>query len=183
MSASFLGAAAARGADVELTHAISRQLLHSGDDALWRIARNDAVGRRLVAAKDLPAGTLVFQERPLVVAETAKAPAGLQFGPMPVAAALLRDAENAASNTLQSNPVQGSQFQKIHSSFTAGLKAAGIKPSPARIEWAIGLASTNTHASSDEPRRSVLGVLSSMMEHACSPSATISIGPAARAAR
>ena len=54
-----------------------------------------------------------------MVAETASAPAGLQFGPMPVAAALLRDAENAASNTLQSNPVQGSQFQKIHSAFTA----------------------------------------------------------------
>ena len=116
-----------------------------------------------------------------MVAETAKAPAGLQFGPMPVAAALLRDAENAASNTLQSNPVQGSQFQSLQSRFTASLKAASAPlPSPARIEWAIGLASTNTHASSDEPRRSVLGVLSSMMEHACNPTATISIGPAAQ---
>ena len=90
MSASFLGAADVRGADLQLGTAISKQLVHTGDEVLWRIARDAAVGRRLVAAKDIPAGTLVFQERALVVAETASAPAGLQFGPMPVAAALLR---------------------------------------------------------------------------------------------
>ena len=180
MSASFLVAAGDRGADMELNVAIAQQLLHPLDEPLWRIARDAAVGRRLVAARDIPAGTLVFQERPLVVAESASAVAGLQFGPMPVAAALLRD-DIGASSILQANPVQGSQFQSLQSKFTAGLKAAGAPlPSPARIEWAIGLASTNTHASSDEPRRSVLGVLSSMMEHACNPTATISIGPAAQ---
>ena len=130
MSASFLGAADVRGADLQLNVAIAQQLLQPLDGPLWRIARDAAVGRRLVAAKDIPAGTLVFQERPLVVAETASAPAGLQFGPIPVAAALLRDAENAASNTLQANPVQGSPDLQSGSPLAW---AAGAKPSPARI--------------------------------------------------
>ena len=46
------------------------------------------------------------------------------------------------------------------------------------IRWALGVASVNVHGRSDPPR-GVLGLLASLMEHSCSPSARADVGSAA----
>ena len=48
-------------------------------------------------------------------------------------------------------------------------------PTLEACKWALNVASTNVHAAR-EPTRGVVGVLGSMMEHSCEPSATLEIG-------
>lgn len=44
------------------------------------------------------------------------------------------------------------------------------------VRWAIGVALINAHSASN-PARGVLGLLSSMMEHSCEPTASVEIAP------
>ena len=47
------------------------------------------------------------------------------------------------------------------------------------MSWALGVASNNVHAA-HEPPRGVLGILASMMEHSCTPSCILEVGPTKR---
>ena len=93
----FLSACAQRRTDGTLHRAILSHLIPSKDSERWRIELRPGRGRILVAALDLPAGSLVFSERPLVVATAATTgDAALRGEAQAVALALLQQRQEGA---------------------------------------------------------------------------------------
>ncbi|EOD30995.1 hypothetical protein EMIHUDRAFT_449623 [Emiliania huxleyi CCMP1516] len=150
---------------------------------LWRLVSKEGFGRVLVAACDLPAGTLVCSERPLVVAPVAAAssPAALRGEAQAVAVALLESPVEAAA--LLCSPAHGEgsaeavAFDVAADAFAAAWSPATPPPwsqlarRSHRRHW-LGVASVNVHAA-ERPARGVLGLLTSMMQHDCTPSAHV----------
>ena len=151
----------------------------------WRI-KHGTTGRCLVAARALPTGSTVFVERPFVVANAAPGD-GMMAA---VALAILRlDVANAASaaRLLQSPTLDGDAARSFDS-WAQRMFAQHVVPgdedgsAAGTVEdfvWALGVATVNLHAAR-KPTRGVMGLLASMMEHCCEPSARIDVAPEAR---
>ena len=162
MAASFVAAAAARSADVALPKL--RELFASRlayDSSAWTIELSSRAGRSLVAAGSIPAGTRVFTERPIIIA--ARQP-------------IIALTATVATRVLE--------LERTSSDFAA---ACVLQPSEGgcligSAEWAREVAVINVHDAGgtavDPTRRGVLGLLSSMMQHECSPSCVLKIAPA-----
>jgi hypothetical protein len=174
----FLAACQHRAADGALHHAIqgsTRSLLPAGQP-LWRIEWREGRGRVLVASQDLERGTLVFCERPLVVAPVVDTGDAANRGEaQAVASALL--AMPAEATALLCSPAHGADTAEAASLATAADAFAAACPTrdARRARHCLGVASVNVHSAA-RPTRGVLGVLSSMMEHCCSPSAMVTVG-------
>ena len=193
--------ASARTRNADLEDAITASLLPPDPVALppapriWQISWRGDAGRCLTAACDLPAGTVIFRERPLIVAAARK-----DQIPQAVALALLRDAmfdqeeargtdpEGRAARARVARTLQEAHFadrdaqdsfeawtQRVFSdTFLNAEGGAADQPAPTMeaITWALGVASINVHAARS-PTRGVLGVAASMMCHSCTPSAEL----------
>jgi hypothetical protein len=174
----FLAACQHRAADGALHHAIqgsTRSLLPAGQP-LWRIEWREGRGRVLVASQDLERGTLVFCERPLVVAPVVDTGDAANRGEaQAVASALL--AMPAEATALLCSPAHGADTAEAASLAKAADAFAAACPTrdARRARHCLGVASVNVHSAA-RPTRGVLGVLSSMMEHCCSPSAMVTVG-------
>lgn len=151
---------ASRERDYDLMTQISKHLVY--DSHCWSVEWRPGAGRCLVAATDVPAGTKMFTERPLVVAP------GGSAGVAKAILALDRSTPQLSGVCHLQSSVDGTPFNDTGKS-------------RARIEWAISVARLNTHGAGGtllDPtagRRGVLGLLSSMMQHECSPSAVTHI--------
>ena len=184
MSASFLSAVADRAAGAQLAKVLQHVLDRASpaqELLAWRLDYSSVSGRRLVAARTLPAGTLVFEERPLAVG-TASGWKEPGQGAQAVAAELLLGEPAAGAAELQSHYSRNSKFQEAVSAFTEKLTEDCVRngvpvPTSERIAWSIGVATINVHGSSDPPIRGVLGLLASMPEHSCTPNCTMNVGP------
>jgi len=173
----FLAACRHRAADGALHHRIrgsTRSLLPVGQP-LWRIEWREGRGRVLVASQDLEGGTLVFRERPLVVAPVVDTGDAANRGEaQAVASALL--AMPAEATALLCSPAHVADTAEAASLAKAADAFAAACPGDAsRARHCLGVASVNVHSAA-RPTRGVLGVLSSMMEHCCSPSAMVTVG-------
>jgi hypothetical protein len=155
ISTSFLDAVAHRGRDEDLLRLIHRRLTY--DSKLWRIDHRAGAGRCLVATSPIPAATKIFTERPIVVAKG---------GAAAVANAILaleRESEDFAA------------VGHLHS------LASGEQGGELGADWAAGVAINNVHGAGGNlldpsaERRTVLGLLASMMMHECCPSAVTHI--------
>mmetsp|Transcript_38904 Transcript_38904/g.126180 ORF Transcript_38904/g.126180 Transcript_38904/m.126180 type:complete len:390 (-) Transcript_38904:272-1441(-) len=162
--------------DSRLHSAISLASVAPGP-LLWRLVSKEGFGRVLVAACDLPAGTLVCSERPLVVAPVAAAssPAALRGEAQAVAVALLESPVEAAA--LLCSPAHGEGSAEAVAFDVAADAFAAACPShdSATARHWLGVASVNVHAA-ERPARGVLGLLTSMMQHDCTPSAHVTVG-------
>ena len=209
---SFLGTATSRSLDVEFDTAISDRIVSEcrSTGRLWRVELRGAVGRTLVAARDIPAGVTVFTEVPLVVGLSTNTGSRTLRGSTPaVAIELLRShyrvgparllqqqAASATASVPQTSDDLSMRFERrlsrasafdawVRDFLTAIASPSRLvcmdgSPIPCTIpaaRWALGVAFINTHAARDEPSRGVLGLLSSMMEHSCVPSAEVNIAP------
>ena len=208
MSSSFLVAVADRRMDVAFERAISQSLRfpHAIGDRCFQVEVREGVGRTLVAKTSLPAGALVFTEMPLVAAISNNyGPHALRGGVPAVARALLAAGPDSPSRLLQAPPsrrppaavdalqsywgagaLQGrlerfAFFDDFVREFLLALKREHGETATLKIptvRWALGVASLNSHGTNDPPVRGVLGVLASMMQHSCDPSAVVDIGAA-----
>ena len=170
----FVAACELRAADVVLHNAVaSHAHFHS---PLWRIDWHEGRGRVLVASEDVPPGTLIFRERPLVAAPVMDTGAvGARGEAQAVAQALMEMADEAFE--MLCSPAHGLGTAEAATLATAADAFAAAFPAhdPPRARRCLGVASVNVHSAS-RPTRGVLGILSSMMEHDCSPSAMLTIG-------
>ena len=159
-------------------------------DRAWQICTREGVGRYLVATHDLPAEAIVFSERPLIVAEEAidlpeesplrseMAQVAVRLQEMPASgpAALLQEPVLPPGSASKDSLYEWSA-DLLQASRAAGYKRAdGSEPTLQSTLWALGVSTTNVHHRS-KPNRGCLGLLSSMMEHSCQPSAVVDIGP------
>ena len=161
----FLVACRHRAADGALHQAIrasTSSLLPAGPP-LWRIEWRAGRGRVLVASQDLEGGTLVFCERPHVVAPVVDTGDAANRGEaQAVAAALL--AMPAEATALLCSPAhvadtpEAASLARAADAFAAGCPAHDAQ----RARHCLGVASVNVHSAA-RPTRGVLGVLSSMM--------------------
>lgn len=165
----------------DIEHAIEDALLPlDADDAhvggrAWRLQTDSTVGRHLVAARDIPAGALVFRESPLVVAHAGPGDDML----VAVAMALVQSTSHATARLLQEPVLSDSDTESFqtwaHKMYARHvLDNEGIGCTVEDFTWAIGVASVNVHAGR-KPSRGVLGLLSSMMAHSCEPAARVDI--------
>lgn len=184
-------------AEIDLEQAICARLAIDAPACSWRIESRPGVGRFLVAARDLAANETVFSELPLVVA----APAAdskeqvLRSEIVAVATQLLCEPPGSPARLLQEPDFSSDEDGALAGSFRAWtldvLRALQLRPQPlvradgtavtlseGMLRWALGVASVNVHGRSDPPR-GVLGLLASLMEHSCSPSASADVGSAA----
>ena len=112
MSQSLLDAKLYFSQDVKLNRAVHRQQARTphvdGAASLaWRIEWRPLVGRTLIAARDLPANALIFRERPLVVAPSARGvPYCLRGATPQVALALLNLPPDSPAHLLCTPPLQ-----------------------------------------------------------------------------
>ena len=172
--------------DTALEEAINAQLLHDDDTGAWQIGMSVHAGRNLIATRWLRSGELIFREHPIVAA---RAVAIGEEQLMSCACAILDASDDlrAAARSLQhlpSSPSAANSFeswaQRMYRQTymdAAGVGAGGSSPSLEDVTWALGVASLNMHSSS-HPCRGIIGVLSSLMEHGCEPSAIVEIGKA-----
>jgi len=174
----FLASCQHRADDGALDRAI-RKSTHSLSPAgspLWRIEWRKGRGRVLVASQDLEEGTLVFCERPLVVAPVLDTGDAANRGEaQAIALALLAMPVEATALLCSPAHVAGTaeaaSLAMAADAFAAACPAHDLR----RARHCLGVASINVH-SAPRPTRGVLGVLSSMMEHCCSPSAMVTVG-------
>lgn len=150
MSASFLLASASRERDAALLASIHPRLTF--DSHCWSIEWRPIAGRCLVAKRPIAAGMHIFTEMPLIVA---------RGGSGGVARAILAlDRESAEFDGVCQ--LQG---------------CTAIAGREATEEWAKRVAAINVHGAGGNvvdpsfQRRGVLGLLASMMQHECAPSA------------
>lgn len=173
---SFLAACECRAADVALHQAVQTHLRSPPGTPAWRIEWREGRGRVLVAARDLPAATLVFCEHPLVVAAVVDAGGDAHNGEaQAVGSALLDMTAEAAAVLCSPAHVAGTAEATAFAKAAEAFAKACPKHDPQRARHCLGIASVNVHGA-ERPRRGVLGVLSSMMEHECSPSARVTLG-------
>ena len=129
----------------------------------------------MLVARDLPA-TLVFCEHPLVVAVVVDAGGDAHNGEaQAVGSALLDMTAEAAAVLCSPAHVAGTAKATAFAKAAEAFAKACPKHDPQRARHCLGIASVNVHGA-ERPRRGVLGVLSSMMEHECSPSARVTLG-------
>lgn len=156
MSRTYLAAIADRARDDSLHRLIARRLVHDG--GCWKIEHRGDAGRSLVASRHIPAGTRVFTERPIVVAPG---------GAVSVAKAALKLDRS------------GDDFAAV-----CQLQSRADRHTDGWGPWAAGFASVNVHGAGgtlldrNAGRRTVLGLLGSMMQHECCPSAITNFGSA-----
>ena len=162
----------------------------------WRVAWRPDVGRHLVAARDLAANEAVFSEAPLIVAAAkSEEPAASLRGVMAaVAVQMLCEPRSSPVHLLQeadfSADGDGGLAGSLRTWVLGALHALRSRPPLVRpdgsevalseevVRWAISVASVNVHGR-PEPERGVLGLLSSMMEHSCAPTACAEVASAA----
>ena len=170
--------------------------LAAGETRSWRIETCPRRGRHLVAARDLAADEVVFAETPLVVAPSMAADEPVLRGELvAVAVALLREPPLGSAARL----LQGAHYSADaddDGSLAGAMRAwardvwvalerrrppirradgGPISLTEESVCWALGVASVNTHGRSDPELRGVLGLLASMMEHGCAPSACVDV--------
>ena len=157
MSTSFLAASDDRQRDARLLALIvARGLVW--DSGLWRIEWKPGMGRCLVAATKIPPATKIFTERPIAVASGGTA---------------------AVIKVLAKLDRKGLEFEAA-----AQLHSRKDRASEGTGPWLASLAANNVHGAGGsvlDPkagRRAVLGLLSSMMNHECCPSAVTHISGA-----
>ena len=161
----------------------------SVEEHAWDL-RDGQVGRHIVAARFIPAGSIVFSESPLIVAEATSFGERALRGEMAAAAVALlqlpagRSCE--AARLLQTPKGLPERSRKNLALWALQLQMAlGARnvtredgsPVPRTRDstlWALGVSSINAHHAS-EPTRAVIGLLSSMMEHSCMPSCEMEI--------
>lgn len=185
-------------AQPDLKQAICARLAIDQSACSWRIDSRAGVGRFLVAARDLAVNEPVFSELPLLVAMPAADTDEQVLRSEMVAVAtqlLCEPPDSAAAHLLQEPDFSADEDGALAGSFRAWtldvLRALRLRPQPLvgndgtavtlsedAIRWALGVASVNVHGRSDPPR-GVLGLLASLMEHSCSPSARADVGSAA----
>ena len=180
-----------------LEAAISARLVESTpiDERAWVIAERASVGRYLVAAHDLSADEVVFKEMPIVVATPEIDGERVMRSEMvAVAIELLRESPESHAQLLAeadfAADIDGACASSLHTWTVRVLSALAARPPIFRsdgaevaltedaVGWALSVASVNVHGRSN-PDRGVLGLLASMMEHDCDPSACTDIGSAA----
>ena len=177
-SSSFLSAATQRAQDCLMTRWLC---CPPEDGANIRIVDTGAAGRSLVAARDLPAYTRVFRERPLFVGVVSSAQPLACGEAEAVAAALLQKAATqpaapevaAVRSCLRAPKTALEGLDEAVRAFTTAAADAGAPWTADDIAWALGVASINVHAAPDG--RGVLGACSSMMQHDCNPSARVTV--------
>ena len=200
-----------RATDFALEAGILQQLLPpergNDDDAAWLVSWKSEVGRCLVAARALPAGSIVFREQPLIVAPAASAGEDLMAASAIklLAASQAADAaddeeeeqqeEHASDLCRQGRATRLLQGVELEDEAAENLEqwtqrmftqlfmrddddSGPLEATPTleACKWALNVAATNVHAARD-PTRGVLGILASMMEHSCEPTAMLEIGP------
>ena len=158
----FLVACATRRSDSELLRLINTRLTYNGD--CWRIEWRAGVGRCLVASRPITMSTLVFTERPLVVANGGSA---------------------AVARGIQALKHESPEYKGV-----LQLQArADVESERESEKWFASLAAINVHGAGGTfldrnfERRAVLGLLASMMQHECAPSAVTHISSAADGSR
>ena len=176
MSVSYLEAAAVRSADC-VARALSKdtpstsiacKLLY--DSGSWAVVETSEAGRCLVAKKDLPPRTKVFTERPVVVAYPKDDDEDLITA---VSRKLVDMVHWRVDQDGHWKPA--GQFAMVCELQSADGAARGTEA------WARSLARINVHGAGGSlidpthQRRGVLGLLSSMMQHECSPNCVIHI--------
>jgi len=173
----------------------------AGSGYAWQIAYREDVGRHLVAARDLAAGEIVFAEKPLITAlvpTSSEVDRALRSEIVAVAIQLLAERADSDVYLLQpaemSKDADGARVGSMRAWTREVLRALRARPPMMRsddcemhmseldiseeaLEWALSVASVNVHGRSD-PRRGVLGLLASMMQHECAPSAHAEIAAA-----
>ena len=163
----------------------------------WQIATRSSCGRYLVAARDLGEDEVVFSEMPLIVATPSAHIKWAMRGDMAaVAIELLREPPNSPAYLLQQANFADDKDGALAGCmrmWTLGMLRAlqsgqplhrntdkdAIPIEEASVGWALSVASTNVHGRAD-PERGILGLLASMMEHNCSPSAYVDVASAAK---
>lgn len=170
---------------MDMESAICRRLVDDSASRAWQLAERTDVGRYLIAARDLADDEIVFTEKPLVVARSMSEGEPVMQGEMvAVAMALLREPEGSPACLLQeadfsadSEGLLAGNLRTWTLGVLRALKAQRHTPNGSAHEateeamsWALSVASVNVHGGLT-PARGVLGLLASMMEHSCSPSA------------
>lgn len=121
-------------------------------------------------------GTLIFSERPLVAAAVLDTgDAATRGEAQAVALALLAMPVEATAPLCSAAHVAGTAEAASLATALEEFAAACPAYEPHRARHCLAVASVNVHAAT-RPTRGVLGVLSSMMEHSCSPSAMVTVG-------
>lgn len=154
----------------------------------WRILYRPGVGRCLVSSRNLVAGEVVFSEMPLIVALVAESEGTrlMRCELVAVATQLLLEPTDSPAYLLQEADVSSSDGGGMRSWTRDVLRALESRPTMRRddgsevqlseeaLGWALSVASVNVHGRAS-PLRGVLGLLASMMEHHCQPSAYVEI--------
>lgn len=158
----------------------------------WSLACDEgSVGRHLVAARSLPKDTVVFVEKPLVVglatnfgeralrgemAAVAVELLRLPSGRSREAAELLQEPRGLPERSIKNLELWALSFMMaLGQRRVAREDGSAVPRTRSAAVWALGVSSVNTHHA-ESPTRGVLGVLSSLMEHSCSPSCEVEIG-------
>eukprot|EP00927_Polykrikos_kofoidii_P057247 TRINITY_DN51367_c0_g1_i1.p1 TRINITY_DN51367_c0_g1~~TRINITY_DN51367_c0_g1_i1.p1 ORF type:complete len:422 (-),score=87.92 TRINITY_DN51367_c0_g1_i1:106-1371(-) len=163
----------------------------------WTVEVRPPMGRCLVAARDLSAGTLVFSERPVVKASVRSVDSTSKQwkeGPAQAAAiAILRTMRNETTPVPEIEALRLLQVPDLQEEGAAAFQAAvrnlwqqlqpggavaeeGLNPPKEDVEWALGVASVNAHSTNvGSEGGAAVGLLASMMPHSCCPSAYLQI--------
>ena len=181
-------------ANDELRRAIADAVVSHNAEACWRIECREDIGRHLVASCALQAGTIIFQERPLIAVEPLAASGPLRGEMAAVALELLKLPRGSPARLLQeptyAESAEGESATSLRewtADFIDALRSrkesvldangAPVALTFETVRWALGVATVNSHGAW-EPTRGVLGILASMMEHSCTPSCTMLVGTA-----
>ena len=157
------------GADehTRVVRTITSRLIYN-DDTAWMLTSGDG-GRSLVARRAMPAGTRVFTEKPIVVA-------------YPEESEDLIEAVTRKVLDLVCWRLCHERFEPSGDFAVVCELQSGPGTTRGNEDWARSLAKINAHGAGGtlidpaRQRRGVLGVMSSMMQHACNPSCVIHIG-------
>ena len=174
--------------DASLERLIQESILTTSILTAWEIRHSDTLGRYLVAARDLPADFTVFSERPIIAAEANyEGDRALRGEMAAVALALLKlPTANPARMLHFPRYEEGSHsktslrewtLQFLRAMQDKDLRRADGSRVPRTVEaveWALGVATVNTHGGY-KPARGILGILASMMEHSCTPACIVDI--------
>lgn len=162
----------------------------------WALAHDEgSLGRHLVATKPLAKGTVVFEEKPLIVAEATTFGERALRGEMAAvavellrlprgrgrqAAEILQEPKGLPERSIKNLELWALSFMMaLGQRKVAREDGSQVPRTRSAAIWALGVSSVNTqHAES--PTRGVLGVLSSLMAHSCEPACEISIGEEAQ---
>ena len=131
----------------DIARAAEQWLLPAVGDRAWRVAYEASVGRRLVATRCLAANTVVFQEKPFIVAKAVNPGDAMMVA---VATALLAEPSDGPRQLLQPPQLDAAGTSNLEAwaqrMFVQKLRDEGVDSTLEDFTWAIGVASVNVHS-------------------------------------